>query len=296
LSSDRRTARGRLLGGLRIVVLLIVGLVVVAYGVLHFASERVLKQTYDAPLLAFAVEDDDSTLAEGERLARITGCIGCHGQAMEGRVFMDERWLARIVAPDLRRTAREWSDADLERVIRRGIQPNGRSVWVMPAPMLYHLTDEDLAAILGYIRSVEPDGDFRATSRMRIGARIGLLMGVFHPLAEEIDSFEPRFVPDRDVPLKLGRYLALIACTECHGQDLGGGFEGQAPDLRMAGFFQPEAFRRLMREGVGPGARELGVMADVARGRFAHFTDDEIEALHLYLASLGPARSGTPDL
>lgn len=290
MGTESGADRPRLLRGLRIAVLLLVGLVLVAYGILHVASERVLKRSYDVPPLTFAVDDVTGTLAEGERLARITGCIGCHGPAMEGRVFMDERWLARIVAPDLRRTTREWSDADLEGVIRRGVQPNGQSVWIMPAPMFYHLVDEDLKAILAYIRSVEPDGDFRVTSRMRIGARIGILLGVFHPLAEEIETFEPRFAPDRDAPLELGRYLALIACTECHGQDLAGGFEGQAPDLRMAGFFQPEAFRRLMREGVGPGARELGVMADVARSRFANFTDDEIEALHLYLASLGPAR------
>jgi mono/diheme cytochrome c family protein len=284
-----RLDAGRIGRGLAIGLLSLTALVMAAYAGVHVTSQRSINRTYEAPLLGFAVDDDPSTLAEGERLARITGCIGCHGPAMEGRIFMDERWLARIVAPDLRQIVREQSDAELERVIRRGVMRNGRSVWIMPSPMLYHLSDEDLGAILFYIRSVEPDGDFQARSRMRIGARVGVLVGLFHPLAEEIGAHEERFAPDKDVPIELGRYLAMIACTECHGQDLGGGFDGQAPDLRMAGFFQPTAFHELMREGVAPGGRELGVMGDVARGRFAHFTDHEIEALHLYLRSLGPA-------
>jgi mono/diheme cytochrome c family protein len=293
-----RLDRARIRRGLAIAFLGFLGLLVVAWVLVYVASERIIRATYDVPLLDFAVQTDSSNLAEGERLARIGGCLGCHGPAMEGRVFMDERWLVRLVASDLRRVVRQQSDAELERSIRRGVLPDGRSVWAMPSPMFYHLTDEDLGAILAYMRSVEPDQTEgpQVASRMRIGARVGVLAGMFHPLVEEIDADRPRFIPDRDEPLELGRYLALTACSECHGQDLRGGFGGQAPDLRMAGAFQPDAFSRLMKEGVSPGPRELGVMADVARSRFAHFTDAEISALHLYLGNLGSSegRSDPP--
>lgn len=37
-----------------------------------------------------------------------------------------------------------------------------------------------------------------------------------------------------------------------------------------------------MREGVPLDGRELGLMKRVAVGRFSHFTDEEIAALHAY--------------
>lgn len=40
-----------------------------------------------------------------------------------------------------------------------------------------------------------------------------------------------------------------------------------------------------MAEGIGLGGRDLGLMSEVARNRFNHFTEDEVEALHGYLHS-----------
>jgi len=39
--------------------------------------------------------------AEGERLARITGCTGCHGPTMAARVFILIPNVARLIAPYL---------------------------------------------------------------------------------------------------------------------------------------------------------------------------------------------------
>ena len=41
-----------------------------------------------------------------------------------------------------------------------------------------------------------------------------------------------------------------------------------------------------MREGIGLGGRELGLMREVAIGRFAHFTEAEVDALYAYLRTL----------
>lgn len=43
------------------------------------------------------------------------------------------------------------------------------------------------------------------------------------------------------------------------------------------------------------GGRELGLMADVARSRFAYFTDAEIQALHAFLRTLGAAAADSED-
>jgi mono/diheme cytochrome c family protein len=267
--------------------LALVGLAGAAYAVVYVASQRVISRTYDLPLLAFTSTGDSTRIAQGARLSRISGCTGCHGLENPGRVFTwDEPWVARLVAPDLTRVASEYSDAELERVIRRGVRRDGRSVWGMPSGMYYHLSDDDLAAILGYIRSVPAHDGPRAEVRLRPMGRVGVLMGMFRPVAEEIDQEAPRFARDPADAVSRGRYLALTACSECHGGDLQGGREGFPPSLAIAGAFSPEAFATLMREGVGLGGRELGMMGDVARSRFAHFTDDEVAALHAYLREL----------
>lgn len=45
------------------------------------------------------------------------------------------------------------------------------------------------------------------------------------------------------------------------------------PDLLIMAAYDEAAFRRLMREGIAIGNRELQIMSPVARGRFVHFTD-----------------------
>ena len=159
----------------------------------------------------------------------------------------------------------------------------------MPSPMYYQLADEDLGALLAYIRSVEPREGLATEFRPRLLARLLIAAGKIRPLAVQIDTTIPRPALDRQDPLALGRYLALTSCSGCHGADLRGGNGGRAPDLRIGGGFTPDAFVRLMREGVGLGGRELRLMGGVARNGFSHFTDAEIAALHTYLRSLAAA-------
>ena len=76
-------------------------------------------------------------------------------------------------------------------------------------------------------------------------------------------------------------------CTECHGEDLrGSAVDMVIPDLAAVAAYPLEEFRKLMRTGVPLDGRELGMMADVATGRFAQFTDDEIGDLHSFLQTL----------
>jgi mono/diheme cytochrome c family protein len=47
-----------------------------------------------------------------------------------------------------------WSDEDIKRVLAEGIRPDGRRVVVMPSSYLSVLTEEDLDAIVYYLRNV----------------------------------------------------------------------------------------------------------------------------------------------
>jgi cytochrome c553 len=163
-------------------------LVLAGYATVFGGAHRVANRSYEAPLVETPVVATPELISEGERLARIRGCIGCHGTEMEGQVFFDQPWVARIVAPDLTRIAAELTDAELERVIRRGVRSDGRGVWVMPSDMFYHLSDDDLSAIVAYIRSVPPRNGPGTEVRLRLLGRVGLATGKFPSITAGIDG------------------------------------------------------------------------------------------------------------
>jgi mono/diheme cytochrome c family protein len=203
-------------------------------------------------------------------------------------VFIDQPLLARLVAPNLTQVVAQYSDAELERVIRHGVRRNGRSTLGMPSSMFYHLSDQDLGAIIAFLRSA-PVTEGPATE-ISLGplARLGLVLGKYHPQAELIDHDAPRLaVRDTSDHITFGEYLALTSCTECHGLDLQGNPDGPTPNLGIAATYSEEGFVRLMRTGKALGDRELRLMSDVARGRFSHLTAGEMKALHTYLSTLG---------
>ncbi len=83
-----------------------------------------------------------------------------------------------------------------------------------------------------------------------------------------------------------GRYVYDTACAACHrlGDDHALGEGPVAPALApMAAGYDPIAFRRLLRIGVGKRRRDLGLMSAVAREATHALNDAEIGALHAYL-------------
>ena len=101
----------------------------------------------------------------------------------------------------------------------------------------------------------------------------------------EFDRY-PNVQPDPADAVAHGKYLAHTTCTECHGPELRGwGGDDPAPSLIVASAYSPEAFERLMKTGQSLTGRDLGLMKEVALGRFSHFTSEEIGAIHAYLTS-----------
>ncbi|MDX1440469.1 MAG: cytochrome c [Rubricoccaceae bacterium] len=272
----------RILG---IVVVVVLGATLAAATYVYVVSERVIHRQYDAPLDDLAVPTDSASIAEGERLARIRGCPGCHGAALEGKVQFDNFLGGREVAANLTAVARHYTTAELVRVIRYGVRPNGEGVMDMPSPMYYHLSDSDLGKIIAYLRSLpRAEGNpYEFSPGPRV--RWEIARGEWVPWPEDIQLMGPRMVsPALDDTLRYGEYLARTVCSECHGIDLLGWWGN--PPLTVAGAYPDTSFFRLMRTGVPIGGRDLELMDDVARSRFSHFTDDEIRSLHAYLRTL----------
>ncbi len=276
----------RFLRWARNAVVALLAVLLVGSGIIYIASQRAMHRDYAEPLVAIAVPSDSASIVEGKRLAQLRGCSGgCHGAEIEGNTMIDDAMLARIVAPNLTEAVRRYSDAELARIIRRGVRPDSHSVVVMPAEMFSVLSDADLGKILAYLRSVPRMPGPGPTVRLGPLARLGIVLKKYEPavpLVHRADSLTATFPSPGDSTAR-GAYLARTSCTECHGVALSGAQDGATPDLKIVAGYSSEAFTRLMRTGKGLGDRELGLMSEAARGRFSHFTDAEIAALRAYL-------------
>jgi cytochrome c553 len=268
----------------------LVGLAVVTAAAVYAISEWTINKRYDAPLSSITVPTDAAAIQRGARLATVYGCNNsCHGRQMQGLEMYDEPGIAKINAPNLPHVLREYSDPELERLIRRGVKRDGTSTWIMPAPMFSHLSDEDLGDIIAFVRSAPmSDGPMREVTIRSLG-RVGVVVGKFKPLATQIPVDARRISSaDRSTALAFGNYLVMTACTECHGQDLQGSQIVHAPSLAVSASYSNADFDRLMRSGVAIGGRLVGLMSEVGQTRFPALTDEEVVAVREYLRTQFP--------
>ena len=278
----------RLLRWIAIALTGLIALAVVAYAVIYFVSERVLHRRYDVPTATLLVPTDPASIAEGQRLATVRGCVaGCHGKRGEGAVMLDNPLIARVVAPNLTTAVRKYSDAELAVIIRRGVRPGGLSTVVMPAEAFAGLTDSDLGRTVAFLRSLPlVDGPGPDVTLGPLG-RIGLAVGQFKMTAQQVaEAVAPPEATAAEAVY--GRYLAGSICAQCHGTNLRGFStpDFTAPSLQVVNAYPADAFSQLMRTGVALGGRSLGAMGPWARATLSQLTDSELAALYSYLHAM----------
>ena len=258
------------------------------FALLYARSEARLRDYQKPTPFAAALPDDAATIARGRHLVTTRGCSGCHGEDLGGSVLS---WAGRAVAVNLTRYVREHDLATFERALRHGIGAEGKALVSMPSYMYRTLTDEDVASIAAYLHSQPAIKDRLPRPRLNREARRKLVDGDWRHMAE-LTKLVParRHQNDSNPALAKGEYLALTACSECHGLDVRGWVDVEegwfAPDLAIAASYSPEDFRRLMHEGIALGDRELEMMSGVARKRFSILTEEQCRDLHAYLATL----------
>ncbi|MEZ0243457.1 MAG: cytochrome c [Sphingomonas sp.] len=263
------------------IALAVVGIVVLGLAVVYGASEWMIRAKHDVALTPIAIPTDAASIEEGGRLAKIYGCRGCHGPNSEGRVWDSPPWfVASITAPGIARRIADYTDPELLRLIRHGVKRDGTSLFVMPTAAHRFIADDDMGKLIAWLRTLRP-GPKDANQPMRYGplGRFALLTGGVKP------SFQIDTVAERTRPAG-GRYWYDSVCSECH--KLGAPFtteSGQvAPPLAsMASSYSPEAFRTLLRTGVPPSGRDLGLMKEVPTEATYAMSDAEIAATHDYL-------------
>jgi mono/diheme cytochrome c family protein len=256
------------------------------------------------PVETISIPTDTATVQRGQHLATILICTRCHVENMAGKVDFAIPGMLTIPTPNLTTgtggVGSFYTDADWVRAIRHGVGHDGRALFIMPSKSYYYLGDEDLGAIIAYLKSLPPVDNELPERRIELLGRLMDGAGMFPPDAvEQIDHTGPRpAAPEPGVTVAYGEYLART-CTECHGANLNGipfgppGEEVPSPNLTPGGklaAWSEEDFFSTIRTGVTPEGHQLNI--DMPWMYYARMSDEELRALWLYLQSLPALAQG----
>lgn len=228
------------------------------------------------------------------------------GQKGAGATFAEDgmEWLvAPNITPDVETGAGSWTDEQLARAIREGIGHDGRRLFpVMPYMNFRNMSDEDLASVITYIRSIEPVRN--KLPKTQIPEPLKAALPPHEPITAQVSAHHAYNQVAR------GRYMATLGnCVTCHtpmnekGQPMmemafAGGFKlkgtwGEVysanitPDPSGISYYDEALFIRTMRTG-HVGARKLNYV--MPTGYFKNMTDDDLKAIFAYLRTLRPVK------
>lgn len=270
------------------------------------------------PLTNRHFEATSARLERGRYLiSAATPCILCHsemkvenGAWTVASAFAGRSWApdgvpfltAPNLTPDRETGAGTWSDDALARAIREGIGHDGRTLFpVMPYSRFRVMTDEDVASIVVYLRTLQPIKHQVAPAEPPFPVKY-LIRNLPEPITAPVTA-------DLSTPVKRGEYLATIgACAECHtpmdtkgnrlpGMDFAGGFKLEytgvptafsrniTPSVNGIPYYTEELFIETLRTG-RVRERELSTMMPTRLYR--NMTDEDLKAIFAYLQTLRP--------
>ena len=290
---------------------LLLGLVVAvtAASGLYLAEQR--RHRYiDIKPRPVAYTTDAQTIERGRYLYASRGCTDCHGAQGTGREFVNDGKGTRIVGPNITAAGvvSRYQPEDWNSVIRHGVKPNGRPVMVMPSEDYNRFTNDDLNALVSYVRQLPPQASTQqAVVDLPRPAWVLYGLGVIPDAAARIDH---QLAPSRPVPAGVtvsnGQYVANM-CIGCHGVDRAGGkIPGGPPDWPAAADIRPgvdqadsamarypnaASFVAMLRTGKRPDGTSIQVMPFESLGQLS---DTDAQALYLYLnAPAGSVKLGS---
>lgn len=197
--------------------------------IIGFLALRPVKKN---PAPALTVERTPERIQRGRYLfEHVNGCVDCHSIVDEtrfgspvvpagyakGRILPKEWGLpGTIVTPNLTSDsetgAATWTDGQLARAIREGIGHDERVLFpMMPYDNYRYLADEDLHALIAYIRTIPPTRN--PLPKTEVSFPVNLLI---RTAPQPVGSIP---MPDRANPVAYGEYLTNVAgCRFCHTQ------------------------------------------------------------------------------
>ncbi|WP_143962379.1 c-type cytochrome [Litoribacter populi] len=310
----------------RIFAFVISGLLIILIAVVAYISIA-LPRVDAAPDLA--VDLNAEQVEKGRYLAtHVMMCVDCHSQRdfsifsappiqgtelAGGEVFDHAIGLPGVfISPNITPAGiSDWTDGELFRLITTGVKKDGDPIFpIMPYHNFGRMDEDDIKAVIAYIRSVPPVETNHPKSKADFP------MNLIMRTMPKRPAFEKKPQPD-DV-LEYGRYMVnAAACNECHtdfrdgkfvGEFLAGGREMQFPDgatVRSANLtphetglknWTQEEFIQKFKSYSAPSV----TLAKVSPGEFqtimpwsmyAEMSEEDLGAIYTYLQSLPPVEN-----
>ncbi len=290
----------RVLKWIGIVLGALLGLLLVGGTVLYFIGNSRLNKTYDFEPSNLTIPTDAESIALGKHRAEAL-CAGCHGTDLSGL----DNWfnappLGVIDSANLTSgkggAGAEFSDEDFVRAIRHGVDPDGKPIFMVAVTSTSHLSDEELAAIIAYVKTVPAVDHVTREKHFTPLGKILLALGVLPKLPAETVSHDIHVAaPPSGATAEFGEYLVNTHdCRLCHGPDLNGGpfpdptIKKISPNLTPGGevaFWTEEQFINTIRTGTTPGGHQLDPKV-MPWDFYRNFHDDELKAIYAYLKTV----------
>lgn len=316
-------------------LLKVVGLLVLTVAALAAIGVSYLSLRKPAQRAASAekVQATPERVARGQYLVKHVGiCFDCHservvayglpfkpGREGVGGFVWDEKshfpgvLAASNLTPDRETGLGAWSDGEIIRAIREGVDREGNALFpIMPYGHLRHLSDEDAFAIVSYLRTLKPQRYEEPKKTLQVPLNF---VEKFVP--QPLDA--PIAPPDRANSVAYGKYLVSIAaCTECHtpkdernqpvaGMEFAGGYEMHTPYFHVTtanitphpSTWMGTATREQFIARFRSFATIDAATAPHAKGKntlmpwisFSGMTDEDLGAIYDYLKTVKPIRN-----
>ncbi|MDP3821021.1 MAG: c-type cytochrome [Burkholderiales bacterium] len=288
-------------------VLTLAGLGAAALVVGAQLGERKMQRRIDVKVSPVALRVDAASVERGRYLFMSRGCTECHAADGAGKDVVNDGKGFLVHAPNITPAAGSvvaaYSASDWVRTIRHGVKPDGRPALVMPSEDYARLTDDDLGALVAFLRQMPAATGAGAKIEFPLPVKAFYGAGLVQDAAEKIDHTLPvsRPVPEA-VTAEHGAYVAN-SCIGCHGAGLSGGqVPGGPPDWPAAAnlttgegsamtlYPTPDSFVTMLRSGKRPDGSAISPVMPFAA--LKELSDTDARAIYLHLKTMPPRAAG----
>ncbi|HKB95531.1 MAG TPA: cytochrome c, partial [Rhizomicrobium sp.] len=262
-----------------------------------------------AALVVLASPAIAANVAAGKYQVALGDCEGCHGKNLAGGVVLETpfgKMLTSNITPDKDTGIGNYSLQDFALAMKRGVAPGGRRLYpAMPYPSYAHMSDDDVAALWDYLRTVRPVKNSVHVNQLRFPYNLRFLMRGWNFLFFRPVSFADA---SKSAEWNRGAYLVNGAahCGACHSpKNAFGADKGPLTGTSLQGWFAPDLTSE-RNAGLGSWSRSdiveyletgrnahslaSGPMAEAVENSTSRMTDADLISIAVYLSDLPPSK------
>jgi mono/diheme cytochrome c family protein len=244
------------------------------------------------------------TVRTGEYLVKnLMACADCHGvefgrEPLSGRVeFVEMGPISATfsfpnLTPDLETGLGAWTDSEVARAIREGLDKDVIELVFMPSGNYGIMSDQDVAALIGYLRSLTPVRSELLPFYANIPGKMLVVSGLF-PLPPQGKPLRGSISAPSEETVEYGKYLVILAgCRDCHGQDLKGApvpgadpGDPNSPSINSGSYsatWTEEEFVNTFRTGINPVNRPINP-EKMPIESYRNLTEKDLKLMYQYL-------------